>query len=93
MFLKKSMFPIPMSASISTSYDFSTRFASMLMIPNEHHEGGGGDKSIDILFGDMMGQDILKPTIQEERKRTSILPGGINVWAAFCPAGERPRLI
>lgn len=64
--------------------------------PYEHHEDGGwgeGDKNIDILFGDMMGKDILRPTIQEERKRTSILLGGINVWAAFCPAGERPRLI
>lgn len=76
------MFPVPMSGSISTSYDFSTRFPSVLMIHNEHHEDGGrgeGNKNIGILFGDMMGKDILRQTIQEERKRTSILPGGINV--------------
>lgn len=66
------------------------------MIRNEYHGDGEnrkGDKSIGIWFMDMMGKDTLRQTIQEERKKTSILPGGINVWAAFCPAGERPRLI
>ena len=38
-----------------------------------------GDTSIGILLGDMMGKDIVRKIIQEERKRTSILLGGINV--------------
>lgn len=71
-----------MSGSISTSYGFSTHFSPVLMIPNEQREDGGGggggcgeeDKRIGILFWGMMGKDIWRKTVQEERKRTSILP-------------------
>ena len=45
-----------------------------------------GDTSIGILLGDMMGKDIVRKIIQEERKRTSILLGGINVWLSSIPS-------
>lgn len=37
------------------------------------------DKNVGILFGGVMGKDNVRKTIQEERKKTSILLGGINV--------------
>lgn len=52
------------------------------MIHNERRKDGGRgerDKDIGTLFGDRMGKGILRQTVQEERKRASILPGGINV--------------
>lgn len=39
-----------------------------------------GEMSIGALFGGMMGKNVIRKIIQEERKRTSILLGGINVW-------------
>lgn len=39
-----------------------------------------GEMSIGALFGGMKGKNIIRKIIQEERKRTSILQGGINVW-------------
>lgn len=39
-----------------------------------------GEMSIGALFGGTMGKNIIRKIIQEEKKRTSILLGGINVW-------------
>lgn len=61
---------------------FSTCFYLTLMIHNEQHKDGrgpGGGMSIGALFGGMMGKNVIRKIIQKERKRTSILLGGINV--------------
>lgn len=50
----------------------------MLTIHNEQNEDGKNE-NIGVLFRDTMGEGYLRKTIQGERKRTSILLGGINV--------------
>lgn len=42
-------------------------------------EAQEGEVNIGALFGGTMGKNIIRKIIQEERKRTSILLGGINV--------------
>lgn len=79
----ENLLPVPVSESISTSSGFSTQFPPVLMIHNEQHEDGGegrGSKTMGILFRGTMGEGYLRKTIQGERKRTSILLRGINVW-------------
>ena len=52
------------------------------MTHNAQQEDGGegeGHENVAILLGGTMGEGYLRKTIQGERKRTSILLGGINV--------------
>lgn len=52
------------------------------MTHNAQKEDGGegeGHENVAVLPGGTMGEGYLRKTIQGERKRTSILLGGINV--------------
>lgn len=54
----------------------------MLTIHDAQDEDGGegeGHENVAVLLRGMMGEGYLRKTIQRERKRTSILLGGINV--------------